>query len=261
MLDEPEPTPVAEPPAEPAEPPSQPAASPAAEPEAEVEGESGTAPSPSDAADLQKRIDQLTREKYDSRRQLDDLRSEITRWQQAQAQAQRPPGAPGAGDPVEEAKRQLRDEQVATAFNEACNNLYRRGQEEFGGDMDDAVRALQAVGWGAPNRAEALAILTQFPDAHRLYRELASDLDNAARVLNLPPVAMMREFARMERVRDAPAGGGAGSEPMVSRAPEPTRAVGGTSRAAERPLDHPQVTMAEFIRRRDREERRSRISR
>jgi hypothetical protein len=259
MLDEPEPTPVSEP-ATPSDPPPPPAAEP--EVEVEVEGESGTAPSPSDAAaDLQKRIDQLTREKYDSRRQLDDLRSEITRWQQAQAQAQRPPGAPGAGDPVEEAKRQLRDEQVATAFNEACNNLYRRGQEEFGGDMDDAVRALQAVGWGAPNRAEALAILTQFPDAHRLYRELASDLDNAARVLNLPPVAMMREFARMERVRDAPAGGGAGSEPMISRAPEPTRAVGGTSRAAERPLDHPQVTMAEFIRRRDREERRSRISR
>jgi hypothetical protein len=48
-------------------------------------------------------------------------------------------------------------------------------------------------------------------------------------------------------------------EERETRAPRPLRPIGGNSARQDRPLD--QVSMAEFIRRRDREERGSRIRR
>jgi hypothetical protein len=127
------------------------------------------------------------------------------------------------------------------------------------------VRALNATGWG--NRPDALMALTSMPDAHKVYRELASNLDNAGRILNLPPMQMAMELARMAAAAPpaAPNGSAQGapqpvqSLPPVTQAPAPIRPVGGTTRAPERPLH--QVSMAEFIRRRDREESQSRIRR
>jgi hypothetical protein len=207
----------------------------------------------------QQRIDRLTREKFEAQRQRDQVLGEFERIRREASQGQRPwPG--DKEDPYDRARRELGEKQVADEFNRQCNSLFQKGQQEYGTEMDDAVSALKAVGWG--DRPDALAIMTQIPDAHRVYRELARNLDNAARILNLPYGAMAWELARL-----APAGPGNGRDAgngatvPVSRAPEPHRPVGGTSRAAERPLDDNRVTMAEFIRRRDRDERRSRISR
>jgi hypothetical protein len=202
------------------------------------------------------RIDRLTREKFEAQRQRDQVLGEFERIRREASQGQRP-GPPGQEDPYERARRELGEKQVAEEFNRQCNSLFQNGQQEYGTAMDDAVSALKAVGWG--DRPDALAIVTQIPDAHRVYRELAKNLDNAARILNLPYGAMAYELARL--APSAGNGAGNGATVPVSRAPEPYRPVGGTSRAAERPLDDNRVSMAEFIRRRDRDERRSRISR
>lgn len=268
------PPPVEDPPREPQAPPPEPAndhqptesgdTPPAGEPPVEDEAEA-TAKRERDA---KTRIDRLNRERYEAIRQRDEYAAMLQQLQRQQP----PPGTPptNAADPYEQGRAQGHNEAqeraVAERFNAACNDLFRRGQDEYG-DMPDAVAALNAVGYGA--RPDALAALTQLPDGHRVYRELASDLDNAARILQLPPMAMALELARMSRGQNdnlpQPANdNGARAAPLpppVSRAPAPLRPVGGMSARSEKPLSDPNLSMAEFIRRRDREERGSRIRR
>jgi len=209
----------------------------------------------------QKRIDQLTRERYEARRERDEARAQLEQWQRQQRQQQ----APSADQQAEDrAYNRMQQERLQADFDRDCNTLWQRGVDEYGDDMQQAKRGLDAVGWG--NRPDALAALTALPDGHRIYRELGGDLDNAARILSLPPMRMAVELARMSRsdeLSDADGGvrrtldRGANREPTEdrrSRAPEPLRPVGGNSRRAELPLDHPNMTIAEHIRRRDREQ-------
>lgn len=210
--------------------------------------------------EIQKRIDRENREKWEARREAEQWRQRAQEYERQRTQQ----GAP-ADAAVEQAKQQLRLEQQQQDFNRQCNDVYRKGQAEYP-DFDEAVRALNAVGWG--NRPDALAMLTSLPDAHRAYRALAENLDNAGRVLSLPPMQMAMELARMSHTGapqnpaatpPAAAQNGPGPLPQVTQAPAPIRPVGGTTRAPDRPLD--KVSMAEFIRRRDREESQSRIRR
>jgi hypothetical protein len=267
--DEPKRAAPPEPPApEKPEPPTPPAPEPRPEPpparEAqtdsapESEGEpTAEAPKPELPPEFQKRLDRVTWEKYEARRQADELSQRLQQIEREQQQAR----TGGAPDPVETAKQQLREENAAREFNKACNDLVGRGRQEYN-DFDDAIKALNAVGYA--NRPDALTAITQLPDGHRVYRELASDLDNAARVLSLPPMAMAIELARMSTgatpARPEPEALPP-AQPVVpiTRAPEPLRAVGGTSARAQVPLE--KTSMADFIRRRDAEERGSRIRR
>lgn len=205
--------------------------------------------------EIQKRIDRENREKWEARREAELLRQRVAEYERQQRQAAQP-----ADNAEERALQRFRLEQQQQDFNRQCNEVYRRGQAEYP-DFDEAVRSLNATGWG--NRPDALAMLTSMPDAHRVYRELAGNLDNAGRVLALPPMQMAMELARMASRAPAAAAQDAPqptqSLPPVTQAPAPIRPVGGTTRAPERPLD--KVSMAEFIRRRDREESQSRIRR
>lgn len=258
--------PAAPPPPEPTQPPPREAER---EPAPPAEGgEPATEPPPPAeepiSAAAQARIDRLTRERYEAQRERDQVRAE---WQRFQQQQQTP--ATPEQRARQEGYQQRQQEELGRTFDQACNDLYLKGRQEYGAEMDDAVAALRAVGWA--DRHDALAALTQLPEGHRVYRELARDLDRAARVLAMPPMAMAMELTRMAggatmpRMPPAPANEspteGVRPSVEVSRAPEPVRHIGGRSVQAERPLDHPQVTMAEFIRRRDRDQRRSRIAR
>lgn len=231
------------------EPEPAPSVPPAEEPSQEPSGEPGEAPK-EDA--VQKRIDRLNFERHEAIRQRDEAIAEHRRWLEAQQRATQPPPS----SDYERGRMEAEQVRVAQEFNRACDNLFNRGIQEYGQEMGEARDRLNAVGWGS--RPDALAAVTQLPDGHRVYRELARDLDRAARVLNLPPMAMAMELARMS---SGDAQREEGSAAPVSRAPEPVSRIGGHSRAAERPLDSPQTSMAEFIRRRDAQERRSRILR
>lgn len=213
----------------------------------------------------QARIDRLIRERYEAMRERDQVRAEWQRWQQQQQG-----GAPPTPEQRarQEGYQQRQSEELGRTFDQACNDLYVKGRAEYGNEMDDAVAALRAVGWG--DRHDALAALTRLEHGHRVYRDLAKNLDNAARLLTLAPMDMAMELTRMGYAAGQPRVSAPANEsptdPVrpqveVSRAPEPVRHIGGRSVQAERPLDHPQVTMAEFIRRRDRDQRRSRIAR
>jgi hypothetical protein len=260
-----DPAPLPKPP--PAPPTPEPPAPPAREAEPEGSSDQGALvestpeaePKPADLPpEFQKRLDRATWEKYEARRQADELAARLAGIQREQQRAR----TGGQADPVETAKEQLRAEAREREFNAACNEVARKGNEEYGSEFGDAVRSLNAVGYGS--RPDALAAIASMPDGHHVYRSLAADLDNAARVLSLPPMMMAMELARMsQRVAAAAANGEAG-EPRattrsLTRAPDPLRTVGGTSRAAQVPLE--KTNMADFIRRRDAEEKRSRIMR
>lgn len=233
------------------------------EPGDEHQDQSPAGSEPGDKAEL--RIRQLTREKYEAERRA---REAEQRWQQAQ-QVQRPQPQPGqspADQAAEErAFQRFQAQQTAQAFNAKCDALWDEGCREYGGEaMAEAKRALDAVGWG--NDAYALQSLTELPDGHRIYRELAGDLDNAARILRLPHDKRTIELAWLSRRGTNGAEPGTNRQPEpepapVTRAPEPIRPIGARSAPRDLPLDHPNLSMAEYIRRRDREERRSRISR
>jgi len=225
------------------------------------EGEKPPVTEPDQNGRDQKRIDQLTRERYEARRERDEARAQLAQWQRQQ-QRQEPPSAEREAE--DRAYNRMQQERLQQDFDRDCNTLWQKGVEEYGDGMSEAKRGLDAVGWG--NRPDELEAVTALPDGHRIYRELGGDLDNAARILSLPPMRMAVELARMSRsdaLSDADGGvrrtldRGANREPTEdrrSRAPEPLRPVGGNSRRAELPLDHPNMTIAEHIRRRDREQ-------
>lgn len=220
----------------------------------EADGE----PPKEDANAIQKRMDRLNWEKHEAIRQRNEAIAEHQRWlEQMQRQNQPPPSSD-----YERGRREAEEARIAGEFNRACDNLFNRGVEEFGAEMGEARDRLLSVGYG-PGRPDALAAITQLPDGHRVYRELARDLDRAARILTLPPIPMAVELARLSSVpggdvsRETPDRNAA----PVTRAPPPVSRIGGNSRAAEIPLDHPNMTVAEHIRRRDKDERRSRIMR
>jgi len=223
----------------------------------EASGEEGERKPRESDPDYQKRIDQLTRERYEARRERDEARAQMEQWRREQQRQQQPTPDQEA---EQRAYQRMQNERLEADFNRDCNTLWERGVDEYGEEMNQAKRGLDAVGWG--NRPDALAALTALPDGHRIYRELATDLDNAARILSLPPMRMAVELARMSgRDNSNPLNVSreTNREPAATRAPQPLRPVGGNSARAERPLE--QVSMAEFIRRRDRDERGSRIRR
>jgi hypothetical protein len=236
-------------------PPPSPTPEPA---EQETSGESPAEQQPEEPSEAQRRLDRLTREKYEAQRQRDELAAMLQAQRQQQQQLQY--GQPQPADPVEAARqdgfRQAHEAQIAERFNQACNGLFQRGQTEFG-DMPDAVSALNAVGYGS--RPDVLAALTELPDGHRVYRQLAGDLDNAARVLTLNPMQMALELARMSQSGTGTTSVSRETPTNASRAPAPLRPVGGNSAAPRKRLD--QMTMAEFIRERERGSRTSKISR
>ena len=210
--------------------------------------------------ELKKRLDRLTFEGHQARRERDEANARLAEWQRRQ-QAQQQPSPDQQAE--ERAYQRLQQERLQQDFDRDCNTLWQKGVDEYGDEMAEAKRGLDAVGWG--NRPDALAALTSLPDGHRIYRELGADLDNAARILSLPPMRMAVELARLSG-RDASNPLNASretnrdqSEDRRSRAPQPLRPVGGNSARGERPLG--EVSMAEFIRRRDRDERGSRIRR
>lgn len=256
-----EPPPPTPPPVPVAEPP------PAREPEPREpspdEGHEDLPPAGSEADDkAQKRFHQLTREKYEAEARARAAEQRLAMMQQPQRPQPQPGQSPADAAAEARAFERFQAQQAAQIFNTACDNLWDEGCREYGGEqMAEAKRALDAVGWG--NDPYALQSLTELPDGHRIYRELAADLDNAARILRLPHNKRQIELAWLSSRgarREAGEEGGNRDVP-VTRAPDPIRPIGARSAPRELPLDHKDVSMAEFIRRRDRETRPSRISR
>lgn len=165
---------------------------------------------------FQKRIGELTREKYEARREADEARQEaaqirehIARQQQGD-DTQQPIGNVQAFV-QQEAARQVAEQR----FNEACNKVYASGKSEFQ-DFDTSVANLQLVGMGR----DFLELTATSDAGAKLIHYLGTDLDEAARIASLPPLQMARELTKLEiklsQVKPKP----------VSNAPAPISPIG-----------------------------------
>jgi hypothetical protein len=185
---------------------------------------------------FQKRIGELTREKYEARRLAEtaaeearQYREQLARFQQGGQQ--QPDGQqPVTPDLIQQEARRLLAQQ---RFDEACNKVYAQGKQEFP-DFDAALSNLQFV--GLPK--DFLEFTAASDAGAKLIHHLGKDLDEAARIAALTPVQMARELTRLELKLNQPA-----KPKPVSQAPAPITPVAGNGATSKDPAE---MTDAEF---------------
>ena len=186
---------------------------------------------------FQKRIGELTREKYEARRLAEtaaeearQYREQLQRFQQGgqtQPDGQRTDLTP---DLIQKEARRLLAEQ---SFNEACNKVYAQGKSEFQ-DFDAALGNLQFV--GLPQ--DFLEFTAASDAGAKLIHHLGKDLDEAARIAALTPVQRARELTKLELKLNQPA-----KPKPVSQAPAPITPIAGSGATSKDPS---QMTDQEF---------------
>ncbi|HQT76818.1 MAG TPA: hypothetical protein PLD10_07170 [Rhodopila sp.] len=167
---------------------------------------------------FQKRIDELTREKWEARREAEAARS------LAEALKTANPDTPTPQDPqlfermVAERAQKLVE---AQRFDESCNTTYQRGKEKFP-DFDESVSGYTLLG-GLQDKRDFLEAVTALPNGEAIFYHLGKNLDEASRVLALPPIRMAVELTRLgDKLKAAPA---------VSKAPAPVKPISGAGKA------------------------------
>lgn len=165
---------------------------------------------------FQKRISEVTREKYEAKRQADESAQEVQRLTEQLARFQAG-DTEGDQSSVQHLARQEAERIVAArSFDERCNKVHAEGIKEFP-DFGKAVSDLQMV--GATTQFWELA--TESDAAAKLLHHLGQDLDEAARIASLPPVQMARELTKLEyKLAQAPA------PKPASKAPAPVKPIG-----------------------------------
>lgn len=166
---------------------------------------------------FQKRIGELTRDKYEAKRQADTVAQEAAQLREQLARYQAGEQPEAQTEDVHTLARQEAQRMVADqTFNDTCNKVYAAGKAEFP-DFDNAVANLHMVG---VNR-DFMELATTSDAGAKLIHHLGGDLDEAARIAALPPVQMARELTRLEyKLAQAPA------PKPVSKAPAPITPVG-----------------------------------
>lgn len=178
------------------------------------------APKPKHKPWFQERIDQLTREKHDERRAREALEQTIAEMRTADPNAPKPPA--DLDRMVSERAAEIAE---TKAFNAKCDDIYSSGAAEFQ-DFDDVLANFRMLGGLSKPLLDAV---TQLPDAHKVLHSLGQNMDEASRILNLPPVPMALELAKLSI---SPA-----KTKPVSNAPTPVRPIDGAPKGQKSPDD------------------------
>jgi hypothetical protein len=172
---------------------------------------------------VQRRIDQLTREKHEERRQREELEARLRQYQQPADGQQQPQQRQMSADDIRAEARRLVEQDK---FNDACNKVFDAGKTEFAGDWDSSLRTFQMLGGASPEFLEAV---TAMDGGHKVLHHLGQNPELAERVLSLPPLRMALELARLETTV------GQAKPKPVSKAPDPINPIGGRSAPVEPP--------------------------
>jgi hypothetical protein len=169
---------------------------------------------------VQRRIDQLTREKHEEKRQREALEAQLQQYRQPAETTQQPSQRQMSADDVRaEAKRLIQQEK----FDDACNKVFDAGKTEFP-DWDSSLRTFQMLGGASPEFLEAV---TAMDAGHKVLHHLGQNPETAERLLSLPPLRMALELARLESTV------GQAKPKPVSNAPAPINPIGGRSAPVE----------------------------
>jgi hypothetical protein len=166
---------------------------------------------------VQRRIDQLVREKHEEKRQREALETQLRQYQQPTQTQTQPNGEVDVYKAAEQLIKQ-RD------FNAACNKVFDAGKTEFADGWDQSLRTFQMLGGASPEFLEAV---TAMDAGHKVLHHLGQNPEVAERVLSLPPLRMALELARLESTV------GQAKPKPVSKAPDPINPVGGRSAPVE----------------------------
>lgn len=191
---------------------------PAPDTEQDPQSKEEETPAPKHKPWFQERIDQLTREKHEARREAESYRTivdSLNRGERTEANPNVDVDALANTKAVELVKAQQ--------FNDKCNAVYTSGTTEFS-DFDQTLANFSMLG-GLPSHV--LEAVTQLPDAHKVLHSLGQDMDAAARILSLPPVPMAVELAKLSLSprKTAP----------VSNAPRPITPIDGAPKGEPDP--------------------------
>jgi hypothetical protein len=167
---------------------------------------------------VQRRIDQLTREKHEALRRAADAEARASQGQQSTGEQQTDRRM--TPDEIRaEAKKLIQQEK----FDDACNKVFDAGKTEFP-DWDSSLRTFQMLGGASPEFLEAV---TAMDAGHKVLHHLGQNPETAERLLSLPPLRMALELARLESTV------GQAKPKPVSNAPAPINPIGGRSAPVE----------------------------
>jgi len=185
-------------------------------------------PEPKKTPWFQRRIDELTREKHEARRQADAYADALRKIQQPAGQVEAPQTtAPPGYIPAAEVPRVAAEMVEAERFTAACNDVADYGSEKIP-DFDRAVQNFAMLGGPPRPFLEAVTALGK-EDGARVYAELGNNPDEAERILRMSPARMAIEVAKLAA---KPA-----KVPAVSKAPPPITPISAGGAVSNGPPD------------------------
>lgn len=133
----------------------------------------------------------------------------------------------------------------ANDFNKACDNVADTGKKDFK-DWDEAIKNLNLVGALGPNtNIDFLETALELKDPHKILHHLGKNLDEAERIVKLPPKKMALEMARIEASMNAPQP--PAPPAPISQAPAPVITLGGAAKPGSKSIDDPDLSTEEFM--------------
>lgn len=181
---------------------------------------------------FQKRIDELTAEKYAERAAKDQLTREnealkaLVAKPDTEAQAaEKPETAAKAPDDFEKAvEARVAAQMAQQSYNSQAQAVWNSGVEMYGAKFPEAIGNLDAAGVGPKENLPFIqtAFATEAPG--QLLYALGSDPEEAMRIASLPPTQMAIAMDRMARELKA-------TTPKTSAAPAPIAPVNGVRAA------------------------------
>ena len=214
----------------------------------------------------QKRINELTAKRYEAERLAEEAvnarKAAESRAAELLAQLEKNKtggvGTDPAQDPSKVAPKSLSEEEVerratekaaliarANEFNKACNTIVEVGKKEYKESWDEAVKNLNMVGAiGKDVSPVFLENAVELKDPHKVLHYLGTNIEEGARIAQLPPTRMAIELARVEAALSAPP---VEPKPIISNAPAPVIPVGGQAKSAAPPsLEDPNISPEEW---------------
>jgi chromosome segregation ATPase len=191
---------------------------------------------------VQKRINELTREKYEARRhaealqaRLDQLESEVRQSRQPAPDPQQDPQAFIAHLAREEARKLIESERSASAQQQEQSRFQSLAQQHQGRaavyaaehpDYPEAEDSVVSILGNDPMLAEVLMSSEHGP---AVVHHLGTHLDEVVQLASMPPHLRIAHVARLEARLSAP------KPKPVTNAPAPVPTVGGGAAASKDP--------------------------
>lgn len=181
-------------------------------------------PAEKEARALKRRIDRLTRNKYQSEAQMQQMQAELTQLRAQLGQGGDDPQAPAAPKPAD-LQRQAREMVEIERINARCDDVAAKGEAQFPDFKEKVLELGQELPlFTQQGPTPIMQAILDADDPAALIYHLGSNPDAAAELADMTPRQQMRHLIKIEaeigKPSDPPASTPA---PAVSKAPPPVQ--------------------------------------